>query len=128
LSHAVLSPSRRWAALVALLASGAVLTVVLGGGDEPSSAAVLRGNVGLCTNLEGEAARECYAREIGRELAAVGGVPQPVLAAPADNPSGTVTFVNAASADTSAALLCDLHLRAGVTDESKPNWTSWVAQ
>jgi hypothetical protein len=113
---------------VALLASGAVLAVLLGQSEEPASTALLRGNVGLCTELEGDAARECYAREVGRELAAVGGTPQPVFAAPADGTAGTVTFANAASTDTSAALLCDLHLRAGVTDESKPNWTSWAAQ
>ena len=28
----------------------------------------------------------------------------------------------------SPALLCELHIRVGVTDESKPSWTSWVSQ
>jgi len=126
-SHAVLSPSRGWAALVALLASGAVLAVLISRDEESSTFAVSGGNVGVCTDLEGDAARACYAREVGRELASVGGAPQPVFSAPADGTS-TVTFASAASADSSAALLCELHIRAGVTDESKPNWTSWAAQ
>ena len=127
MSHTVLSPSRRWAALVALLASGAVLSVLLVRSDETSVAAAPGGNVGLCTNLEGDAARACYAREVGRELAAAGGsagTPQAVFAAPADT-ANVVTF---AAQDSSAALLCELHIRVGVTDESKPSWTSWVSQ
>lgn len=130
LSQSVLSPSRRWAALVALLASGAVVAVLLSRGDDPSAAAVPRGNVNSCVTLTGEAARNCYAREVGRELAAIGGAPQAELAelAGAQDTGTTVTFATLAAADTSAALLCDLHLRVGVRDESTPSWTSWVAQ
>ncbi|RKQ91109.1 hypothetical protein C8N24_0926 [Solirubrobacter pauli] len=127
MSHPLLSPSRRWAALVALLASGAVLTVLLARSDDTSVAAAPGGNVALCTDLQGEAARACYAREVGRELASVGGstgTPQAVSAA-APESANIVTF---AAEDQSAALLCDLHIRVGATDERKPAWTSWVAQ
>ena len=127
MSQTLLSPSRRWAALVALLASGAVLGVLLLHGEDASVAAAPGGNVAQCTNLQDEAARECYAREVGRELAAVGGsagTPQAVF----DTSAGTANVVTFASQDTSAALLCELHIRVGVTDESKPSWTSWAAQ
>jgi hypothetical protein len=131
LPQSLLSPSRRWAALVALLASGAVLVVVLSRGEDTTAATAVRGNVNACVTLTGEAARNCYAREVALELAAVGGTggtPQVMFEAPADSAGSTVTFATAASADTSAALLCDLHIRVGATDESTPSWTSWVTQ
>jgi len=127
LSQTLLSPSRRWAALVALLASGAVLGVLLVRGEDASVAAAPGGNVSLCSDLEGDVARECYAREVGRELASVGGssgTPQAVFDASGAG-ANVVTF---AAQDTSAALLCELHIRVGVTDESKPSWTGWAAQ
>ncbi|MDA0184689.1 hypothetical protein OJ997_30585 [Solirubrobacter phytolaccae] len=129
MTQSLLSPSRRWAALVALLASGAVLGVLLVRGEDPSAAVAARGNVGLCTNLKGDAARDCYAREVGRELVAAGGragTPQAIFAAPDESTTNVVTF--ASQDDTSAALLCELHIRVGATDESTPSWTSWVAQ
>lgn len=103
--------------------------MLLGHGDDTNTATatVQRGNVDACVDLAGDAARECYAREVGRELAAVGGTgvtPQAVFTAPADSGS-TVTFATAAAADTSAALLCDLHLRVGVTEADTPSWVSW---
>jgi hypothetical protein len=127
LPQSLLSPSRRWAALVALLASGAVLVVVLNRGEDTAASPALRGNVNACVSLTGEAARTCYAREVALELAAVGGTagtPQVMFEAPSDSTS-TVTFATAASADTSAALLCDLHLRVGVTEADSPSWVSW---
>ena len=112
-----------------MLASGAVLVVLLVREDDTSVAAAAGGNVSLCTNLQDEAARQCYAREVGRELAAVGGgdgTPQAVFSAATDG-ANVVTFASQEQ-DTSAALLCDLHIRAGATDAAKPNWTSWAAQ
>lgn len=128
MSQTLLSPSRRWAALVALLASGAVLAVLVVREEDTSVAAAPGGNVALCTDLQNEAARECYAREIGRELASVGGAagtPRTVFAAASDS-AKVVTF--ASQDESSAALLCELHIRVGATDESKPSWTSWTAQ
>ena len=66
-----------------LVAAGALL--VLG---RSSAATTVRrgappgGNVGACAALKGDAARACYSREVGRELAAVGG------AAPHDHVRG----------------------------------------
>ncbi|MDA0141952.1 hypothetical protein [Solirubrobacter deserti] len=95
--------------------------VVLAFGRSEGSTAAAGGNVRTCAALTGEPARACYAREVGRELAAAGGGAPRALAASA---SSTVTF---AAADT-AALLCDLHIRVGATDATKASWTTWVAQ
>jgi hypothetical protein len=109
--------------LGALLAVVATARSVVQRRDEPAAAAAAGGNVGQCAQLAGEAARACYSREVGRELASLGAAaPRAVFAA---ETSGSVTFTAAAQAD-SAALLCDLHLRVGVTDESKPSWTTWA--
>ena len=102
----------------ALLAVGTTLLSVAQRRDEPAAAS--GGNVNQCAQLKGDAARACYSREVGRELASLGATPRAVFAPEA---SGSVTF--AAAAD-SAALLCDLHLRVGVTDESKPSWVGWA--
>src|SRR5690348_10456655 len=112
-----MSPSRRWVAAGALIAFGALLVLAFGRSEGSSAEAVpQRGNVGACTALEGDQARACYAREVGRELAAIGGTggatPRVLTAATAN----TVTFTDP---DTSAALLCDLHLRVGRTDVDK---------
>ena len=84
-----------------------------------------RGNMSACTGLKGDQARECYAREVGLELAAIGGTGGAAPRALAASTASTVTF---AAEDTSAALLCDLHLRVGVTDLKKASWTTWSAQ
>jgi uncharacterized protein (DUF697 family) len=127
LPHLLLSPSRRWAAAGALVALGAFLVLAFGRSDGSSAEAVSpRGNVSACTALTGEAARACYAREVGRELAALGGSTGGAPRALAAATTNTVTF--AAGGDTSAALLCDLHLRVGVTDLEKASWTSWSTQ
>jgi hypothetical protein len=124
-----MSPARRLAAAGALIALGTFLVLASGRSDGSSAEAVpQRGNVGACVALEGDAARECYAREVGRELAAISGAGGDTPRAFAATTSSTVTFTDA---DPSAALLCDLHLRVGVTDANadKASWTSWtVAQ
>jgi hypothetical protein len=103
--------------LGALLAVAATAVSVTQRRDEPAAAA--GGDVAQCVQLTGDAARACYSREVGKELSSVGASePRAVFAA---DTGGSVTF----AADDSAALLCDLHLRVGVTDESKPSWTSW---
>ena len=121
----LLSPARRLAAAGALIAFAAFLVLAFGRGEGSSAeagAAALRGDVRSCATLKGEVARECYAREVGRELAALGGGEPRVFAG---DTSSTVTF---AQGDTSAALLCDLHLRVGVTDTEKASWTTWSTQ
>jgi hypothetical protein len=126
LPQPLLSPSRRWAAAGALIAFGAFLVLAFGRSDGSSAkTAPQRGNVSACAALEGEPARRCYAREVGRELAAIGGGTDGAPRALASTASSTVTFAGDGS---SAALLCDLHLRVGVTDLDKASWTSWSTQ
>jgi hypothetical protein len=118
LPRSLSSSSRRVLILGALLAVGATAFSVTQRRDEPAAAA--GGDVASCVQLTGDAARACYRREVGAELSAIGAsAPRAVFAA---DTSGEVTF----AADDSAALLCDLHLRVGVTDESKPSWTGWA--
>ncbi|MDA0173101.1 hypothetical protein OJ998_28630 [Solirubrobacter taibaiensis] len=119
------SPSRRWAASGLLIAFGALIVLAFGRSDGSSAAAVAppRGNVSACAALKGDPARECYAREVGRELAVMSGGTPSVLAATANT---TVTFDGTDT--TSAALLCELHLRVGATDAEKAAWTTWIAQ
>lgn len=120
------SPSRRWATAGALIAFGALLVLAFGRADGSSAEAVpQRGNVGSCASLAGDQARACYSREVGRELAAIGGTGNATPRAFKIATSTTVTF---ADADPSAALLCDLHVRVGRTDVNKASWTNWVAQ
>jgi len=117
------SPTRRWILLGLMLAAGGLLFLILERRDG-TAAAVSGGNFRTCSQLEGDAARACYKREVGRELAAIGSTSgqRAVFVAPSD---GSVTFATAATADTSAALLCDLHIRAGNVDASTPSWVSW---
>ena len=119
------SPSRRWAASGLLIAFGAFIVLAFGRSDGSSAAAGSppRGNVSACAALKGDPARECYAREVGRELVAMSG------GAPSILPATTTATVSFDGADTtSAALLCELHLRVGATDVEKASWTTWIAQ
>ena len=105
---------------VLLAATAVLLTVLLQRDDDPRPA--LGGNFAVCKTLEGESARSCYAREVSRELASIGGAtPNVTLSAPAG--SGQVTFT---STETPAPLLCDLHARVGVIDEQVPSWLGWT--
>lgn len=79
------------------------------------------GNFSTCAKLEGDAARTCYNREVGRELASVGG--DVTLETPGDS-SSPVTFT--ASDSTAQPLLCDLHARVGVVDAQVPSWLGWT--
>ena len=105
-----------------LLAAAAVLFSVLQRRDDDARP-VIGGNFAACEQLEGDRARACYSREVGRELAAVGGqAPANVsLSLPADG--SMVTFT---STETTAPLLCDLHARVGVIDEQVPSWLGWT--
>lgn len=109
-----------------LVAAGALFYSVLERRDAPSRLAT-GGDFGVCSQQRGEAARACYRREVGRELATVGSAaPGITLVAPA----GTSTEVTFAEADVETSqqddLLCDLHTRVGVTDEQVPSWLSWA--
>ena len=123
LSKSLSSSARRGLLLGGtLLAAAAVLLSVLQRRDDDSRPA-MGGNFAVCAKLEGEQARACYSREVGRELASVGGqAPANVsLSLPAG--SNQVTFT---STDTTAPLLCDLHARVGVIDEQVPSWLGWT--
>ena len=77
-----------------------------------------------CARLEGDEARACYRREVGRELTTVGdGGPKITIAAPADGTA--VTFTSDARSEP---LLCDLHVRVGAVNEFEPNWTAPIPQ
>jgi hypothetical protein len=122
LSKSFSSRSRR--ALVlggVLLTAAAVLFSVLLRRDDDARPA-LGGNFAVCKALKGEQARSCYAREVSRELASIGGAtPNVTLSAPAGG--GQVTFT---STESAAPLLCDLHARVGVLDEQVPSWLGWT--
>ncbi len=104
-----------------LLAAAGLLVWALARRDA-STPTFAGGNVSVCAKLEGDAARACYGREVGRELAAVGGAaPNITFAAPSG--SGEVTFTSVELADP---LLCDLHARVGVIDAQVPSWLGWT--
>jgi hypothetical protein len=116
------SPNRRWLALGVLIAVAAgLLSIVMR--RDGSEGIQVGGNVSACARLEGDAARKCYGREVGRELAAVAdaGVPDVQIAAPSG--SAQVTF---AATEAPPPLLCDLHARVGVIDEQVPSWLGWT--
>ena len=122
LSKSLSSPTRRGLLLGGVtLAVAAVLFSVLQRRDDDGRPA-MGGNFAVCAKLEGDAARACYDREVGRELSSVGGAaPNVSLSAPAD--SGEVTFT---SSEATQPLLCDLHARVGVIDEQVPSWLGWT--
>jgi 2-keto-3-deoxy-6-phosphogluconate aldolase len=115
------SPTRRLILLGVMVAAGALLWSVVQRRDtaQPVSAG---GNFNVCAKAKGEAARACYSREVGRELAVVGATATEITFA-APSGTGTVTF---ASAEAQEPLLCDLHARVGVTDEQVPSWLGWA--
>jgi hypothetical protein len=126
LSESFSSSSRRLILLGVLVAAGALFYSVLERRDAPARSAT-GGEFGVCSKQQGDAARACYSREVGRELAAVGAsAPAITLEAPS-GASGEVTFA-AADVETSQQqpLLCDLHARVGVTDEQVPSWLGWA--
>jgi hypothetical protein len=123
LSSILSSPTRRWVLIGVLLAAVAVLIGVAQRDRRPVPQA--GGEFGGCARLEGDAARACYRREVGRELMAVGGGPKITIAAPADGTAVTFTSDVAASSDP---LLCDLHVRVGAVDAAEPNWTAPIPQ
>ena len=121
-----MSSPRRLILLGLIVAAGALLYSALERRDDSPRAAT-GGDFGVCSKQQGDAARACYSREVGRELAAVGGSSQAItLIAPADT-TGEVTFTSAdAESAQQAPLLCDLHTRVGVTDEQVPSWLGWT--
>jgi hypothetical protein len=119
-----MSSPRRLLLLGVVVAAGALFYSVLERRDDSSRAAT-GGNFGVCSKQTGDAARSCYKREVGRELAVVGSDTAITLVAPSDS-SGQVTFTSAeAEAAQQQPLLCDLHTRVGVTDQQVPSWLGW---
>jgi hypothetical protein len=106
-----------------LVAAGALSYSVIERRDAPSRSAT-GGSFGVCSQQRGDAARACYSREVGRELAAVGAIT-------VEAPSRSSTLVTFAEADVETSkerdpLLCDLHARVGVTDVQVPSWLGWT--
>ena len=83
MQHTFFTSTRRWLLLGVLLATGVILMSVADRRDRRAETPP-NGDFGACARLEGDAARACYSREVGRELQAVGGRPQLTFAAPAD--------------------------------------------
>jgi hypothetical protein len=119
-----MSSPRRLLLLGIVVAVGALLYSALERRDDSPRAATTGGDFGVCAKQKGDAARTCYSREVGRELAAVGSAPTITLVAPSDS-SGEVTFTSAEAEAAQQPLLCDLHARVGVTDEQVPSWLGW---
>jgi hypothetical protein len=115
------SSSRRLLLLGALVAAGALLVAAISRRDETPQRLSTGGDFSVCRSQEGDAARACYTREVGRELAVVGGTAAKVTWAG----TGEVTFTS--TAEGSEPLLCDLHARVGVVDEQVPSWLGWAA-
>ena len=125
LSESLKSSSRRLLLLGVLVATGALFYSVVERRDASPRAAT-GGDFGVCSKQQGDKARACYSREVGRELASVGGsAPAITLVVPSGS-SGEVTFTSA-DVETSQqdSLLCDLHTRVGVTSEQVPAWLAW---
>jgi len=93
------------------------LLVALGGSlasdREETKAATVSAGVAGCLSLSGDQARECFRREVGRQLAAVSGREFTDVA-------NTVQFDD--RSDATAELLCDLHVRAGTSEGETPSW------
>ena len=70
-------------------------------------------------------ARACYSREVGRELAAVGGT-APATSRSSRRRQQRGDVRHGGPATPRPPLLCDLHLRVGVTDEQVPSWLGWT--
>jgi hypothetical protein len=121
-----MSSPRRLIMLGIVVAAGALFYSALERRDA-SPRVVRGGDFGACAQQKGDAARACYSREVGRELAAVGGSSQTITLVAPSGSTGEVTF---SSADVESAqqqpLLCDLHTRVGVTDEQVPSWLGWA--
>ena len=91
LSESLKSSSRRLLLLGVLVATGALFYSVVERRDASPRAAT-GGDFGVCSKQKGDQARTCYSREVGRELASVGG------SAPASNDPVTVAFKQAIGA------------------------------
>jgi hypothetical protein len=121
LQHPFLTSTRRWLLLGVLLATGVILTSVADRRERRAEAPP-SGDFGTCARLEGDEARACYSREVGRELQAVGGKAQLTFAAPAESTTQvTLTFI-----EDPQPLLCDLHARVGVVNAQVPGWLGWT--
>jgi hypothetical protein len=117
LSQSYSSPTRRWLLVGVLLGVAAIVFSFAERDRRP--APPVGGEFSGCARLQGDDARECYRREVRRELIAVGGAgPRITFSAPAGD--AEVTFTSAAESDP---LLCDLHARVGVVDADVPGWT-----
>ena len=119
------SPTRRLVLLGVLVAAGALLYSVAQRRDPPARA-LSGGDFTICAKQEGDIARACYTREVGRELASVGAGTSPRLSFEAPSGTGEVTFASTEGTVSGDPLLCDLHARVGVTDEQVPSWLGWT--
>ena len=108
---------RRWLAAGLLLATCGLAFAGLG--SDKARAVPPQGDVAKCVTLAGDAARECYRREVALQLAAIAGRPASEVSEPAG-----VDFDVIEPKDLE--LLCDLHARVGDAD-GVPGWLNGVA-
>ena len=101
--------------LVLVLVVGLLVALAMtrDGEREAATAATVPKGVAECLRLSGDPARQCFRREVGRQLAAVSGREYTDVA-------GTVQFDVRSNA--TAELLCDIHLRAGTGEGEAPSW------
>ncbi len=123
--HTFFTSTRRWLLLGVLLATGVILVSVADRRDR-RAAAPPNGDFGACARLEGDEARVCYSREVGRELQAVGGSGGPQLTFAAPGNSSTQVTLTSVERARAQPLLCDLHARVGVVDTQVPGWLGWT--
>ena len=116
------SSSRRWAVVGVLVVAAGASAMSVAARRDRSARVTRQASFNVCAPLQGDAARACLKREVGRELAAVGGGPKVTFAAPAS--AARVTFAES-PADEEQPLVCPLHLRVGVTSADGVSWVRW---
>jgi hypothetical protein len=105
--------ARRW--LTITLALGAAVLAGCGYVGNDPGREIARGDAARCLDLRGDAARGCYSREVGRQLAALAG-----------RDVGDVEAIQFTTvADDGADLLCDLHARVGDVGAATPARVGW---
>ena len=103
--------------LAVLLIAGAI-GLFIAVQPEAAQTAQPVGDAAICADLRGDAARACYRREIGAQLARNAGREF--------DDAATTASVEFAVTTGDDALLCDLHARVGSLDPQAPSWLGWT--
>ncbi len=102
-----------------LVVAVSVLLAVLATRSGASHPGTVVGDPNRCAELRSDAARACYSREVGRQLAMLGGRdPRKVGVV-----TSSVAFTTASAIRSD--LYCDLHARVGDVDSGTPPWVGW---